>query len=360
MGLGLKQQYLRTVYRRWPAADEPREGYTLLMPVPPDLPVFFHLAVDVCSRQDPAHLCETLVIPDRFDRSFRAVFESGAGRWPAGRMRLVEMGRVDRLTRRIVADEGGRIHWLQIVNGIAAARTTHALLHDADLFLLDHDFLSTHYEQCVSRGLDCMGLQTRWPMHKGLEHLMGPWQMIFSVPWARRRGPFELCPQHVDFPAPAAVRLWADSTMLAQYRTLREKLAVRDGPRRFIHFESVLWNYRRFQITRGPFEDGKFSLLLIRLLVDAYDPSRAAMQAVPSIEQLARGIERTDQSVTYLQPGTREQYPVFRGRVEPLISRGAVDDPVAQSLHDNLALFDRAFGWSAAGRPLETHAGAAK
>ena len=348
--LGLRETYLRTLYGRWPDAPQPPQpGYTLLMPVPPDLPVFFKLAVDVCARQDLSRLHETLVIPDRFDPSFRPVFEQVSGRWPQGRMRLLEPGPVDRLTRRVIGLEGGRIHWLQIVLAVNATRTTHALLHDVDLFLLDRDFLRTQYEECVERGLGCMGLQTRWP-HPGLDHLMGPWEIVFDLGWMRGHSPFKMCPQNYDFPATAqgtgVRRLWADSTMLGQFLTAPQRLGIRTGARRFIHFESVLWNYRRLQAATAPFEDAKLSILLIRLLIDAYDPdANDTYGSVPSIEQLTRGTTDPASRVTYCAAPTRANYSTFRQRMEQLICSPIIEPDKAHRLRAGLAPFDEVFEW---------------
>ncbi len=41
----------------------------------------------------------------------------------------------------------------------------------------------------------------------------------------------------------------------------------------FIHFSHVVSTYRRFQQSKEAFEDSYFRILLIRLLIDAYDQS---------------------------------------------------------------------------------------
>ena len=61
-------------YRSWPSNPGLLPGYTLLLTVPPDLPVFLRLAVEICRRQDQTGLVETLVIPDH---PIRAKIEEG-------------------------------------------------------------------------------------------------------------------------------------------------------------------------------------------------------------------------------------------------------------------------------------------
>ena len=60
----LKDTVWRTAFARWPPLHDTREGYTLLLPVPADLPVFLRLALANAAAQDCDGRVETLVIPD--------------------------------------------------------------------------------------------------------------------------------------------------------------------------------------------------------------------------------------------------------------------------------------------------------
>ena len=56
------------LYPRWPPTRPLTEGYTVLMPMPGDLPVFVELALAGLAHQNPAGHVETLIIPDRIRR----------------------------------------------------------------------------------------------------------------------------------------------------------------------------------------------------------------------------------------------------------------------------------------------------
>lgn len=50
------------LYARWSKpVVEPIPGYTILLMVPGDLPVFLKIALEMCITQNPEHLVETLV-----------------------------------------------------------------------------------------------------------------------------------------------------------------------------------------------------------------------------------------------------------------------------------------------------------
>ena len=58
---------LENLYGKWePRLSVPVPGYSLLMPVPGDLPVFLKIALDVCGKQNHQHLIETIIVPDQW------------------------------------------------------------------------------------------------------------------------------------------------------------------------------------------------------------------------------------------------------------------------------------------------------
>ncbi len=61
----------RLGYRNWNGHSAPRQpAYTVLLPVPGDLPVFLFLAMDCMSRQDDRHRLEVIVVSDRRSDEF--------------------------------------------------------------------------------------------------------------------------------------------------------------------------------------------------------------------------------------------------------------------------------------------------
>jgi len=87
----LKDTVWRTAFARWPPLHDTREGYTLLLPVPADLPVFLRLALANAAAQDRDRRVETLVIPDAPSAAFKLAYEEASARLDAGPLRLVEV-----------------------------------------------------------------------------------------------------------------------------------------------------------------------------------------------------------------------------------------------------------------------------
>jgi hypothetical protein len=211
-----------------------------------------------------------------------------------------------------------------------------------DLFLLDADFLRTHYEECSRRGLGCLGVDHKWPHEPGVEHLVGCWEMMFDTRWIRSHPPERLGSQHAYI---NGKRLWFDSTLLGQALSPPSKTGKRLFPFRHIHFHEVIHRYRKFELATGSFEDERFSLLLTRLLIDAFDAQGNGYK-VPDLATLVRGLTRSDTPVTYGSPRTVAHYPTFRTHMERLLTEGAIEPSQAGPMAAALEPFDRALGWS--------------
>jgi hypothetical protein len=336
----MDRTFFKTCYR-WndpPAAPTP--GYSLFMPVPGDLPVFLKMALDLCSRQDPDHLVETLIIPDRATPALDDLIATWANSYSISPLRVVSLRPHDRLF--IESLNHPQInYWIQLIRAGMAATATHAVLHDADLFMTDTRLLKTHYETCVERGLACLGVSPvwdRWFREHGAPHIVATWEMIFELAWLRSFAPWEHM-GHEDtldgLPHVFDVTLWPQS------RTPPQKIGRHATEVGFVHFNYVIGTYRLFQRSRSRFEDQHFRLLLIRLLIDAYDPSSWPYD-VPSLEALASGLTDDDARVGYRQASTRKAYPGFRAKLQRLVESGIPSDDQASILLAGIAPFDRA------------------
>ncbi len=338
----LKHALWSLAYRRWRARPAPVAGYTLLLTVPPDLPAFLHLAVETCRLQDPTHRIETLVIPDQWHPPFRHEFEAAARRWPEGRLRLVEPGPLARLLRPFLATPS-LIHWLQLVAGVAATRTTHAILHDVDLFMLEGDFLRSLHEACRDGAFACVGNAPPWqgaPWAKlpRFAHVVALWELAFDVGWMTSMPPAALRPQHAVFPE---ARFWFETTLLAQARAEPTRIA-RHRAADLVHFGWVVGCYRTFERTRGAFEDDRFRLLLIRLLTDAFAPD-APPSAIPPHADLVRGLTDPTARVCY-GAAARGNWPEFQGTLQRLLVAAPFAPDRMAALRDGLRPFEDHFG----------------
>lgn len=338
----------KLLYSRWQTpATEPIPGYTIMILVPGDLPFFLKIALETCARQDPKHLVETIVVPDnRFQPGFAERLEQWAQDYPAGPVRLVRQHPLENLLTRHYSHFHNN-YWLQVVRGINAVRTTHVLFHDVDLYIQEPDFLRRHYEACIASNQVVRGVSRAWDpwfMEQGINHVVATWESFFDMGWFRSFRPWEQRGRDVMV---AGKPHSCDATYWAQCQTPAERIGCEPQEVGFIHFNYVTGNYRRFQMTKGPFEDEHFRLLLVRLLIDAYDPSGWEYD-VPPLEEFIRGTSDRSSKVTYLQPTTHQHYLPFRILLQSLLDSGLLSADQTSAIADGIQPFDRIFNFNQA------------
>jgi hypothetical protein len=341
----------RAAYRRWPPAEaELSSGYTLLMPVPSDLPVFLRLALANVMAQDGTGRAEILVIPDSPSAAMAAAFRACKAEVGTDNLRLVELAPVGRALGRLSKSKPGTNYFLQVHAGVSEVKTTHALLHDADLFLTDGDFLARHHRRCAERGLACLGVSPAWDdwlREHGFDHVVATWELMFDVRWMRSFRPW----RHRWHST------WLDGewhgfdvTLYPQARTPPRLCELHpDGEDSMVHFNWVIGVYRNFQRSGGrPTEDDRFTMLLIRLLTDALDRRDSTTPPVaidvPGAPELVRGLTDKSRPVTYRQEQTGANYAAFRDKIRRLYQAPLFDDAAVDVIEDRLSPFDAAFG----------------
>ena len=340
-----KAQLWKWFYSTWqPSPLNPKPGFTLLLPVPGDLPVFLKIALEVCNAQNNGHLIETLVIPDNTTHRFAELFQAWSSSYQASPLKLIRFQPVEQWVAK-QQNNPGTNHWLQLVRGVEAAQTTHALLHDADLFITNRDFMKTHYELCTQENLACLGVSPvwdKWYQSQGINHLAATWEMMFEIGWLRSFQPWQhrghdnyLFGEKHTF----------DTTLWPQCHTSPEKIGQHQENLGFVHFNYVISTYRWFQRSQGRFEDVNCRILLIRLLIDAYDRSDWPY-GVPSLDELVKGLSNPDSRVTYTKPETRQKYREFRSKFQALLDSDLLRDDQLEILSNGIQPFDRAFEFS--------------
>lgn len=342
----MKSLIWKGLYGRWRAPTvAPRAGYSLLLAMPGDLPFFLEIFLQVFAGKRTEHLVEALVLPDLVPPGFRARFGRFRERWPHGEVRLVPLRRLDQFLAGVAGNPHAN-HWLQLINGANAARGTHALLHDADLFVLSPDFFDAQYEWCARERLACLGVSPAWdPWYRenGLGHVTATWEILFELTWLRRFKPWE---HHGHAGAVDGKAHVFDTMFLPQSLTPPGQIARNERWLDFVHFNYVICTYRKFQKGRGPFEDDYFRILLIRLLIDAFDAGGWSYDA-PPLEELARGLDDPSRRVTYRAEATAEHYREFRDKLQSLLDSPVLDAEQVGRMERGVRPFDRAFGWSA-------------
>jgi hypothetical protein len=331
--------------RSWHAAPAtPTPGYSALLPVPGDLPVFLKIAMATLGAQQNTGLLETLVIPDRPSEPFERAFEDAKKDWTNGPIRLVKSRPIERfITRRINSPHAN--HWLQMIAGVEAATATHALLHDADLFITDRGFLADQFRAIAETDLACLGVNPVWdPWYadNGLAHITATWELLFNIQWARSFRPWMHRGHRGSIHGKAHE---FDTMLLPQCLTEPARIRRRESGFGFVHFNYVICTYRWFQenerLGKPAYCDEHWRLLLIRLLVDAFDSTETDAQ-IPSLAELIEALRGGSRRVDYRGETNAKNYPEFRGKLQQLIDSGALDDRKTRILRTGIAPFDAA------------------
>src|SRR4051794_251227 len=263
----IKAALWRRAFAHWAGTRAPKtEGYTLLLPVPADLPVFLRLALAGAASQDAQERVETLVVPDAPSREFRAELEAALGSVDVPDARLVEPRRAAQVMRRAAGNAISSNHFIQLQAGLDSARATHALLHDADLFIRDAGFLDRHYRRALDGGFACLGVAPAWDdwlREHGHGHVAATWELMVTTEWAYSFPPWQHRPRADSLTGERHV---FDTMLYTQALTAPERCGLHDPGDAFVHFNWVIGVYRNFERASGPFEDDRFLLVLIRFL----------------------------------------------------------------------------------------------
>lgn len=294
---------------------ELQSGYSLLLPVPGDLPVFLKIALEGCNALASEELLETIILPDRPSRQLESLLHIWAKRYSVSPLRLLNPHPLESVLAGIHSIP---LIDLQLMRGVRATQASHALVQLVGDFVIEPDFRRSQYRvvlepACTQHPEISNDSSTdRGPVYHGAIDVQ-----------RLNRSPF----WH-----PLASAIAASSAEKHTSNTV-------------VQFPGLLPVYRRYQNSTGPFEDSEFYLLLMRLLVDAYDQSGRSYQ-LPLIDDLTKGITDPTARITYCDTQTRQGYPLFRQKVLQIIGSGLLDPMKAAIMQDELSLFERMFGAS--------------
>lgn len=328
----------RTRLRRWGRSGTERSpGYTLLVPVPGDLPVFLRMALTVCRLQDPTHRLATVVVPDIMTDSMRVIVEQEGAEWP-GCLQLLELPSPERYLLPRLGDPG-RNHAYQIITGVRGVESSHVVLHDADLFLPSPGAHRQQYERAAAGGYAAFGVEAAWDpwfADRG-RTLAATWEMVADVDWLRSFPPHRLMGH--DAVVDGAMHTF-DTTLWGQLHSNPDAIHVAPPDGGIVHFNYVISTYRKFSRSEGPFHDKRFRLLLIRAFVDLFGQGEP-MSGLPALQQLVAGLEDDGARVFYRRSDA-EVYAGFRSKFRSILQGPwAAGNDVAE---EYLGPFDRYFG----------------
>jgi hypothetical protein len=333
--VGIGASYWQARFRSWPPRQSLRDGYTLLVPVPGDLPVFLDLALSVCRRQASDHRVETVVLPDVHTSGVDGSVERFRDGWP-GRLTVVDLPLPEKWVLPRLRNPG-RNHGVQLIAGLRHATSTHVVLHDADLFLFDETAHEVQYEHARSKDLDVLGVSQSWdPWFAAHDRtLAATWEMCARTAWFTAFPPYRHIGHDADLDGE---RHTFDTTFWAQCHTDPARIAVRELGAGVVHFNYVISTYRNFQRHGPSFRDPQFRLLLTRLFIDLFDAG-GVDYAVPTMDELCSEIGRSDAVVRY-EDADRDNYHAFRSKLSAVVDGPWSSDDRRDAARRALGVFD--------------------
>src|SRR5690349_16778294 len=124
--MGFKGQLQKLMYSRWEPRAEYRDGYTLLMPMPEDMPFLLRLAMEGLRQVDTTGCGQIVVIGDGRGKGVSGLAEV-LKEYDDPRIELASFSRRDRWVVNRMASP----HWLTVIYGVNRARHKYAFLHDS-------------------------------------------------------------------------------------------------------------------------------------------------------------------------------------------------------------------------------------
>jgi hypothetical protein len=343
MGIDPKALFLKAFFGRWGRTPPIEEGFTVLLPMPADMPFLLRYALEGLKHLDLTHCRQVLVVGDGMGADGGAAFRALVEESGDPRVELVEDGPVDRFVAAKLRGVGSSLHWLAIVRGTARVRSGAVFLHDSDAFFLESGGIERQYREFVDRGMHTLGVTARLDP-KFLEAgyaIPGTWEMMYSTKWARSHPPASHKGRLRSTPHGPIL---FDTMLLPQFLDYPSgRVGVMAEPPRFVHFNGTIVTYRVYRERAGaPVVDELFRLLLLAMLEDLV-PDPAGGRAVPTVDELARGLSDPSAPVTYGSKVAVQEYPIFREMVEDLCGSPIMEGARAGRLRELIRPFDDHF-----------------
>lgn len=334
----------RVIYGAWPER-ELTDGYTILLPIPADMPFLLQLALEGFRHLNKTSCRGAIVISDgaASDDELRTIVRD----FGDDSVRYVAINALDRLLVNLPRSDGSANfrHFTQILRGIEVATSTAIYLHDADAFWLEPDGVEQQYREFRDRSMYTLGVTPRRdPMflEKGYE-IPGTWELMFSNPWVRTRNREAI--KGGWYPLPNGEWRWFDTLLADQYINYPSgKFGVMAKPPNLVHFYATITDYRQWLRSRHQrgVVDRSFNLLFLSMLSQGMS-SPSAEISLPVPAELARGLIDETAPITYVGV-VRKQYAGFRENLHALLT-GPISARVADSLRSAILPFDKHYSW---------------
>ena len=336
----IKRALLSLFYPAWSGRCHNKEGYTVVIPAPMDMPFLAYYALKALSKLDLSSCREILVVPDGCGTDNGRALSDVLKLINLDKARLLPLTKRNKLVISLFGDSG-IAHWMTIVEAINNSETNSLFLHDADAFFTDEDFIENNYREFDNTNLNCLGVTSRWDPFMQSKNMQLPatWELFFSSAWARSWSPVshKAGSRYTD-----TGKEFFDTMLYPMYRSYSvDRVQVRPSAS-FMHLAGTVVTYRRWldHINR-PVGDELFRLLFLSLLKELSPPIESDFR-LPSVAVLSEGVFDSKKMVHYNFPGAANNYHEFRRFVDALLGLELFSDQL-KKVDDLLHTFDDHF-----------------
>jgi len=235
---------------KWPRRADLHPGYDIILGVPWHLRHLLEANLMFLDRLDRSNLRAIHIVLDRSNPAALDDIRAGiADRFEALPLKYhCYSGLAGTLIERI--DVSTFYNSMNCVTALSKIQSTHAILHDFDLYPLRWDYFERIYKQMVNRSLHYCGVElTHFDGLVDADRVLGTWGLGMDVGWLRERhAPIEI------FHAIRRIRgRWttldpfSNSQLLAGHR---RELVDGAAPSDFCHVKNLCSSYLRFSTGR--------------------------------------------------------------------------------------------------------------
>lgn len=336
----IKSIILNLLYPGWGRLKAVKEGYTVVIVAPMDMPFLTYLALRGLNETDLTNCNEILVVPDATGSDGGSSIVAAIDASKMNNVRFIPVSKRNRLAVSLFSDTGV-IHWAAILEAIKAANTDLIYLHDVDAFFLEPALIQSHYEACRTGDIKTLGVTARWDpffINQDIK-LPGTWELMFSSAWAKKWSPVEHLAATRNI---SDKKMFFDTMLYPQYMEYNSGGILVKESNSFVHIAGTIVTYRKFnEYSNRPVGDELFRLLFLSML-KSLSPDLNSRCQLPSLDYLCSGLTNCNQKVHYCFPGAAQNYWEFKQTIDNLLNAPLFNSS-RQKIIQTLAPFDEHF-----------------
>jgi hypothetical protein len=331
-----KNLIYENIYASWNRSSAPHAGYSIVMPIPEDMPFLAHLAIEGLIHINRMNCVQYIVVGDGYGKHGSSGLARTLKENSKFKVDLCELPLLHRMIARRIACP----HPVSIILGTSRASTDFVFLHDADAFFLNPDCIEKTFEYCELNAMNAIGVTARWdPFFQRIGYqIPGTWQMMFRTSWLRSHPPFRVFGRTMDTPHGTNT---FDTMLYPQYLDYASgKIGVMPVVPKFVHFNGTIVTYRAWKRANGrQVVDELFRLVLLSIL-ERVVPSDDGRRLLPSTEELAYGLTDSSRPIRYDTLDCARNFGEFRSQMQELCESPVFAGERAEKIQSMLVPFD--------------------